>query len=241
MAETLYLGIDVSMAENTCCALLQDGTEVRRRFTVRNNLPGAEQLVKEIVMLMERYHVDRLLVGLEATNLYWWHLACFLDSCLQLFPFQPEVYAFNPRLIKGFKKALSDTTKSDINGAYAIAERLRFGRLPAQFIPNELYQPLQRLTRFRCHLMHQVTREKNYFLSFLFLKFSEYQNLDPFSNTFGAASQAVLTDYFTVDEIVATPVEELAQFLAKEGKNRFPSPEATADLVTNGLIIKWSH
>ena len=231
MAETLYLGIDVSMAENTCCPLLQDGTEAKRRFTVPNNLPGAEQLVKEILKLMERYHLDRVLVGLEATNFYWWHLACFLNSSRELSPFQPKIYAFNPRLIKAFKKALSNTQKSDVNDAYAIAERLRFGRLPAPFILNELYQPLQRLTRFRCHLTHQITREKNYFLPFLFLKFSEYQNLDPFSNTFGAASQAVLTEYLTVDEIVATPLEELAQLLAKEGKNHFPSPEAIATVV----------
>lgn len=79
--------------------------------------------------------------------------------------------------------------------------------------------------------MHQITREKNYFLSFLFLKFSEYQNLDPFSNTFGAASQAVLSDYLTVDEIVAAPLEELVGLLAREGKNRFPSPEAVATAV----------
>jgi transposase len=231
MDKTLYLGIDVSMAENTCCSLLQDGTEARRRFTMPNNLPGAEQLVSEIVKLMEQHHLDCLLVGLEATNLYWWHLACFLNSSPRLSPFQPKVYAFNPRLIKGFRKALSDTSKSDINDAYAIAERLRFGHLPAPFIPNELYQPLQRLTRFRCHLMDQITREKNYFLSFLFLKFSEYQNLDPLSNTFGAASQAVLTDYLTVDEIVATPLEELAQLLAREGRNHFSSPESIAAVI----------
>lgn len=228
MAEILYLGIDVSMAENACCLLLRDGTEVRRRFTVPNNLPGAEQLVGNILEAMESYRLDRLLVGLEATNFYWWHLACFLNSSPQLSGFQPQVYAFNPRLIKGFKKAFSDTTKSDVRDAYVIAERLRFGALPVPFIPNELYQPLQRLTRFRCHLMHQITREKNYFLSFLYLKFSEYQNVDPFSNTFGAASQAVLTDYLTVDEIVATPLEELVGLLVKEGRNGFPSPEAIA-------------
>ena len=231
MAETLYLGIDVSMAENTCCFLLQDGTEARRRFTVPNNLPGAEQLVGNTLEVMEQFRLDRLLVGLEATNLYWWHLACLLHSSPQLSGFQPQVYAFNPRLIKGFKKALSDKPKSDVRDAYVIAERLRFGRLPSPFLPNELYQPLQRLTRFRCHLMDQITREKNYFLSFLFLKFSEYQNLDPFSNTFGAASQAVLTDYLTVDEIVATPVEELVGLLVREGRNHFSSPEAIAAAV----------
>ncbi len=231
MAGTLHLGIDVSMADNTCSFLLPDGTEARRRLTVSNNLPGAQELVEKILSVMEQHHLDRLLVGLEATNLYWWHLACFLNSSPKLSPFQPRVYAFNPRLIKGFKKALADTPKSDINDAYAIAERLRFGHLPAPFIPNELYQPLQRLTRFRFHLTHQISREKNYFLSFLFLKFSEYQNLDPFSNTFGAASQAVLTDYLTVDEIVAAPLEELVHLLVREGKNRFPAPEAVATVI----------
>jgi len=219
------------MAENTCCPLLDDGTEARRRFSVPNNLPGAQQLVKEILVLMERYGLNRLLVGLEATNLYWWHLACFLISCPELAPFQARVYAFNPRLVRAFKKALADTGKSDITDAYVVAERLRFGRLPAPFVLNELYQPLQRLTRFRCHLTHQITREKNYFLSFLFLKFSEYQNLEPFSDTFGAASQAVLMDYLTVDEIVASPLEELASLLAEESRNHFPSPEAVAAVV----------
>jgi len=231
MDKVLLLGIDVAMAENTCCPLLKDGTEARRRFTVPNNLPGAEYLVRETVMIMEWYSLNRLLTGLEATNLYWWHLACFLISCPELAPFQPRVYAFNPRMVKAFKKAFTDTGKSDISDAHVVAERLRFGRLPAPFMVNEVYQPLQRLTRFRCHLMDQIIREKNYFLSFLFLKFSEYQNLDPFSNTFGAASQAVLTDYLTVDEIVAAPLEELASLLAKESKNHFPSPAAVAAAV----------
>jgi len=231
MDKTLLLGIDVAMAENTCCPLLEDGTEARRRFTVSNNLPGVNQLVKEILVLMERYGLNRLLIGLEATNLYWWHLACFLISCPELAPFQPRVYAFNPRTTKAFKKAFTDTGKSDISDAHVIAERLRFGRLPAPFMVNEVYQPLQRLTRFRCHLMDQIVREKNYFLSFLFLKFSEFQNIDPFSDTFGAASQAVLTDYLTVDEIVAAPLEELASLLANESRNHFPSPETVAAAV----------
>ncbi len=231
MANTLFLGIDVSMAENACCPLLQDGTEARRRFTVPNNLPGAEQLVKVILTLMDHYHLDQLLVGLESTNLYWWHLACFLNACPQLSPFQPKVYAFNPRLVRGFKKAFPNKGRTDIQDAFVIADQLRFGRLPSPFLPNELYQPLQRLTRFRYHLMHQISREKNYFLSFLFLKFSEYQNQDPLSNTFGSASQAVLTDYLTVDEISAAPLEELVTLLAQEGKNRIPDPQAIATLI----------
>ena len=86
MAGILYPGIDVSMEENTCCFLFPNGSEARRRLTVTNNLPGAQVLIEEILQLMERHHLDRLLVGLEATNVYWWHLACLLDSLPPSFP-----------------------------------------------------------------------------------------------------------------------------------------------------------
>ncbi|MCL0088062.1 hypothetical protein M1N86_01710 [Dehalococcoidia bacterium] len=46
----------------------QDGTEARPRFTVPNNLPGDEQMVGNILEVMERYHVDRLVVGLPVCH-----------------------------------------------------------------------------------------------------------------------------------------------------------------------------
>jgi len=52
-------------------------------------------------------------------------------------------------MTKAFKKAFSDTGRSDISDAHVVDERLCFGRLPAPFMVNEIYQPLQRLTRFR--------------------------------------------------------------------------------------------
>jgi len=54
MYKTLFLGIDVAMAENTYCPLLDDGSETRPRFSLPNNLPGAKQLVKEILVLLCR-------------------------------------------------------------------------------------------------------------------------------------------------------------------------------------------
>jgi transposase len=228
MVSTLYLGIDVSMAENVCCALLPDGTEARRRFSVPNNLPGAETMVREILLLLKNTHLEHLLIGLESTNLYWWHLACFLHSYPQIAVYRPEIYAFNPRIVRGFKKAFPKKAKSDIYDAYIIADKLRFGRLPVPFLPDMLYQPLQRLTRFRYHIMHQIAREKSYFLSFLFLKFSEYQTQKPFSDVFGTASRAILTDFLSVDEVVNTPLEQLADLLTSEGRGAFPDPQDMA-------------
>ena len=64
---------------------------------------------------------------------------------------------------------------------------------------------LKRLTRHRLHLAECITREKTYMISNLFLKFSELEILDqesqPFSNIFGTTSAAVLTEFFSVQDI----------------------------------------
>jgi len=59
--------------------------------------------------------------------------------------------------------------------------------------------PLQRLTRFRWHLVTQLVRERNYFLNQLFLKFSAFGKGQPFSDTFGATAVAVIEEFMTPD------------------------------------------
>ena len=63
----------------------------------------------------------------------------------------------------------------------------------------------------------------NYFLSNLYVKFSEYKKL-PFSNTFGSTSLALFTE-FDVEEIIETSTQGLIDFLIEKGKNRFSDPE----------------
>lgn len=84
---------------------------------------------------------------------------------------------------------------------------------------------MQRLTRFRFHIVQNISREKNYLFSLIFLKFSAYKQQKTFSNQFGATSKALLTDFLTVDEIANTNVETLTEFIIKHGKNRFTNPD----------------
>jgi transposase len=213
------LGLDVSQKEVVACLFLPDG-RVAARWSEPNNQPGAEAIAEQIVALAKAHGFSRLRIGLEATNLYWWHLACFLKGTPLLSSLHPEVYLFNPRLVSGLKKAYSDQGKTDRIDAWFIAERLRIGRLPAPFEVDLLYTPLQRLTRFRFHLAKTLAREKNYFLTFLFLKFSAFGQVDPFGDAFGATSSALLEEY-TTEELVQTPLEDLARFLDQKGKGRF--------------------
>ncbi|MBI5399155.1 IS110 family transposase, partial [Candidatus Saganbacteria bacterium] len=47
------------------------------------------------------------------------------------------------------------------------------------------------------------------FLIHLFLKFSSFSSLEPFSNPFGATSTALIAENLSADELAAMPVDEL--------------------------------
>lgn len=226
LASPALLGLDVSQAEVVACLFLPDG-KVAARWSEPNNQPGAQALAERLVGLAKQHGFRRVRIGLEATNLYWWHLACFLKGTPLLAALSPELYLFNPRLVAGLKKAYSDHGKTDRIDAWFIAERLRIGRLPAPFEVDLLYAPLQRLTRFRFHLAKTLAREKNYFLTFLFLRFSAFGQVDPFGDSFGATSSALLEE-FTTEELIEKPLEELAAFLDQKGRGHFEDPTELA-------------
>ena len=142
-----------------------------------------------------------------------------------------KVWVFNPRQVASLKDAYGDLGKGDWVDALVIADRLRFGRLPAECHLDERYQPLQRLTRHRRHLVKTLVREKQVALGYVYLKLSAYNLTKPLADTFGATSQVLLTDYLTPDEIVAAPLEELAGVIAREGRGRVADPDEVAEAV----------
>jgi transposase len=228
MPTIAYVGLDVSQDAASVCFLLADGSEPVPRWTIPNTQPGADTLATTLAQLAQLHHVDQLRIGMEATGLLWWHLACHLKDAPVLAPFAPRLYALNPHLVKTFRANYGALPKTDHADAFLIAERIRFGRqLPSPFQLDARYAPLQRLTRFRCHLAQNLAREKSYFLSFLFLTFSTYGQIAPFGDPFGATSSAVL-DEFTTEELAQQSLEALAVYLQTKGRNRFADPDALA-------------
>jgi transposase len=222
-----YLGLDVSQAQVSACLLLADGREAVRRWSVPNTRPGAEALVRRAVELAGEHRLRRLRIGLEATGVYWWPLACLLNDTPLLMGLQREIYALNPKLVHGLKKVYADHGKTDPRDAFLIAERLRIGRLPAPFQLDVVYAPLQRLTRFRAHLSKALAREKSYFLSLLFVQFSGFSQEEPFGDAFGTTCQATL-EQFSTEELAQTSLEDLAAFIQEHGRGGFADPDVVA-------------
>lgn len=86
---------------------------------------------------------------------------------------------------------------------------------------------LQRLTRFRFHVVEAITKEKTYILNTIFLKFNTFSQEKPFSNTFGKTAEMLLTE-LTCEDIASLSLDGLSTFLMKHGKSRFRNPEELA-------------
>jgi transposase len=227
----LFVGLDVSQKSVAACFILEDGTEPIKRFGFEHNPTGVETLVYRINTTADRLGLDHVLVGMETTGLLWWHLSEALRGCEQLQHLSPAIYAINAKLVANFKKAYVEAEKTDPGDAFVIADRLRFGRLPRLAEPDERYLAIQKLTRHRFHLVNSLSREKNRFLSHLFLKFSAFCQQEPLSDPFGAAAGSLLTEFLSVDEIAQTSIEDLADFLIDKSRNRFADPEAVAGAI----------
>lgn len=218
MAKTLFVGVDIGSDTNVV-RILDDAGEEVCGFSVSNDLPGTENLVEKVVAKAVSLNATKIKIGMEATNLYWWHLSQALHEAPELSAFEAEVAVINPKVIDGFKRIYPDIAKTDALDARVIADCLRFGRVRPTPPPDMTYAPLQRLTRFRYHLVSNLTREKNRALNLIFLKFSTYQKECPFSDIFGQASRAVVGN-LTPDEIAIMPVEELVDLMLQHGNKR---------------------
>ena len=225
----LFLGIDTAAQENHFALVDSEGQAVIKDFRLPNSLPGTEELVKKLLDLHGQIFFEELLVGTEATNFYDWHLLEYLAQSLLKEQVRMTFYRLNARLLHNFKKSYPYKGKDDRQDSRMIAERLRIGNLKEPYTPCNPFMPLQRLTRFRLHVVEALVKETQVFLQNLSLKFSSFQTLKPFSNPLGKTSTAAILEFKSSEDLIQTPLPELVSFLVKQGKNRFPDAEKVAN------------
>ena len=224
---TLFVGIDVGKKSNHIHVLDSDG-ETLSRFAAPNNLDGAGKIAEKLRRIILDTDFTKVTIGMESTSIYADHLAAFLRNDDFLKTWQCKVYILNAKQVRKFKDSYPELPKMDDVDAFIVAERLRFGRLPIEVRQDEKYIALRNLTRARFQAAQSLSREKSRFLETLFFKFSSLDSSGVFSDTFGSTSLAVVTDFLSVDDIIYTPLEELAAFINEKGKSHFVDPENIA-------------
>ncbi len=193
--------------------------------------PGSEGLVGWLAEHMAQDVFDRLQIAGESTGLHWFHLFWHLQHTAEFDDLDVELYLVNARAVAKFKPSLCEQEKTDVKDAYAIAEWLRFRQRPHHPLSlDEHCLPLQRLTRHRFHLIHNLARGKVYARQVvLYLKMSTYQPQKPFSDPFAESGWWALLEHATVDEIAQRNLDELAAGLRQTSANHLPDPHATAE------------
>lgn len=227
----LLVGIDPHRRTNTAQMMAGSGQELGVAFAFANNRPGTEAFVKCVSEQVQAGDYQTIRIATEATGWYWFHLFQHLCEEPLLNELPLELYALNPRLTATYKQTFSDLDKDDLTDAFVVAERLRMGRdLPPPFQGADPYLALRFLTRYRFWLTHQMAKEKAYCQAVLYLKYSEYtlKHKRPFSDIFGAASRAVITEFASIEEIADLPFEALVEFIDAKGKRRFANPNHNA-------------
>lgn len=105
---SLYAGIDVSSKDFKGRILDQSGNVIAKRFRATNDHPGMESLARHLHQTCTERQDNHLVVGMEATSVYSWHLQMSLAEEPSLIPMHPQIYSFNPKVVRNFKKAYVD-------------------------------------------------------------------------------------------------------------------------------------
>lgn len=228
--KTLYLGIDVASQSFMAHLKTDEGLSLGKSRSFNNTPQGSTELEQWLLNALNSTASEHLLVALEATAFYDWHLADALaESAALLAKAQVKVYRLNALRVSRFHKGTGEIDKTDRVDASVIADFLRMGRnLPAPHVSGDPYVPLKRLTRYRFHAVETLNREIGHFMTHLFLQHSGLAQQNPLEHPTHATGLALIEELMTPEEISQKPLDELAAFLMEHGNNRFPDPQGMA-------------
>jgi transposase len=187
-----YLGIDVSKSNARYVLIDNDGEQATKGFTLTNDQKSFTQIIERFKDL--KLTADTLLIGIEATGIWWENLYCFLTE--QKF----KVIVLNPHQTNKFREALRYKAKTDDIDACVIAGLLRSGKFAASYIPEETIQVLREIVKLRHQLVTNRQNFERQAQALLGLLFPEYQKT-AIKNPFTVASLAILKAYPTAKHL----------------------------------------
>ena len=243
MTNSLFIGADISFKSNQICVMNFD-QKVFFNLKFPNTPEGCDNAIERIKILYDAFGFEKIIVVCEATGVYSFHFANYFSSNVILNNCNTEVYSINAHDSEKYRKSFNDIEKTDPSDAEVLADFARVGRTRNLHpFKGAQYLALQRLTRLRFHLGQNLAREKLYVLSNIYLGFSGLIIADkdekPFSDMFSTTSCEVLDYFESLDQIINTPIDELTDFIADTGKNRFKNPSNNAKLLTKAVRASY--
>ena len=207
------VGIDIAKRFHEAAVIDQDGNLVGRPLRFANSQAGYNKL-----MDMVRKLDQPVVFGMEATGHYW----LTLYSHLRQDGF--TIHVINPIQSDALRGMYIRKTKNDTMDTVIIADVIRFGRYCESNVESEDLQAMRELCRQRFFIVDISSDIKRKIIALLDQVFPEYENL--FTDTFGASSLELLSQYTTPEEILAVDSSKLAEILEKASRGRFGQEKA---------------
>lgn len=207
-----YLGIDVSKANARYVLIDNDGEQTTKGFTLTNDQKSFTQIIERFKEL--KLTADTLLIGIEATGIWWENIYCFLTEQ------QFKVIVLNPHQTNKFREALRYKAKTDDIDACVIAGLLRSGKYAASYIPEETIQVLREIVKLRHQLVTNRQNFERQSQALLGLLFPEYQKT-AIKNPFTVSSLAILKAYPTAKHIAEAKPKNIEKIVRSIVGNNF--------------------
>ena len=209
----LFVGIDIAKRNHEASVIAQDGSVVRKAMRFANSQAGYNKF-----MDMVRSLKDPVVFGMEATGHYWLTLYTHLRND------GFTVHVINPIQSDALRGMYIRKTKTDSVDSVIIADVIRFGRYCETSVEPGDLQAMRELCRQRFYIIDMASDLKRKVIALLDQVFPEYEKL--FSDTFGASSMEILSQYTTPEEMLSVSSQQLAEILEKASRGRLGAEKA---------------
>lgn len=209
----LFVGIDIAKRNHEASVIAQDGSVVRKALRFANSQSGYNKFMDMVRSLKEP-----VVFGMEATGHYWLTLYTHLRND------GFTVHVINPIQSDALRGMYIRKTKTDSVDSVIIADVIRFGRYCETSVEPGDLQAMRELCRQRFYVIDMASDLKRKVIALLDQVFPEYENL--FSDTFGASSMEILSQYTTPEEMLSVSSQQLAVLLEKASRGRLGAEKA---------------
>ena len=209
----LFVGIDIAKRNHEASVIAQDGSVVRKAMRFANSQAGYNKFMDMVRSLKEP-----VVFGMEATGHYWLTLYTHLRND------GFTVHVINPIQSDALRGMYIRKTKTDSVDSVIIADVIRFGRYCETSVEPGDLQAMRELCRQRFYIIDMASDLKRKVIALLDQVFPEYEKL--FSDTFGASSMEILSQYTTPEEMLSVSSQQLAEILEKASRGRMGAEKA---------------
>lgn len=209
----LFVGIDIAKRNHEASVIAQDGSVVRKPMRFANSQAGYNKFMDMIRSLNAS-----VVFGMEATGHYWLTLYTHLRNDGY------TVHVINPIQSDALRGMYIRKTKNDSIDSVIIADVIRFGRYCETSVEPGDLQAMRELCRQRFYIIDMASDLKRKVIALLDQVFPEYEKL--FSDTFGASSMEILSQYTTPEEMLSVSSQQLAEILEKASRGRLGAEKA---------------